>query len=625
MEIANLQTYTSSHAVRLVDTGNHVIINTVPYTKDTNSPIPFNNISIIKNRYTIAGANAVHPHLNCLQDANTDYTTTTGINSIYTVDKKAINMIIDNVNPNISYVMPSWGYTESSGLDSVVEPSNSTFASLYKITTLEDGTVKKDFVNIGITLSTSYLSWQGHIYHMTQNDDYVFVFFADVTVSPGASCHQPIIVKINKHTFTVEDRCYIIMSNISNENYKTGNSNYTGSYYTSYYPKYVCRILYENEGGFLFYCGASASDNSNSSSYRYCHTRVLYFSFESCTLTDCVLEQGTLTNTQLPMGLPTVINSSAAAGYNTSVGNWKMLSNFIPSKYLETDNEIYGYFYAQSYMPTSSYPHKLYYMNHSKNEFMTLNLSEIALVFPEDSAISSLPDYTGAVGSTTNIAYYDHRYIYETMTSNHNGVDYVHIFYKGISPSPVTERGIYTFEISEDKTQATFKSFYPAIDGSLHDYMVLNEDRSKIVLITQSSFHILKFDTISKSWVPVHDEMVSVKSMIQTAENKLYYLGVNRNIYMLDLNGAVMIDFNFEKQSYNYNNVDINSYISIWAKDSEGNYCDTNIKLTITGNAVWQENGIQTLETATSSSGPIEIPFVIKGHTAINVGVDAII
>ena len=330
MQITNLNDYTSSNAMRLIDTSKHLIINTVPYTKDTNSPIPFNNISILKYYTTIAGHNAVHPQLNCYGDTGSDYTST-GSYYTYVTNKKAVNMIVDSENPDITYVVPSWGYPISStGLDSKIESSYGYYPAIYKITVLTDGTMKKDYLNL-----YSAHTWQGHIYHMTQNDDYVFVFFADVTVSPGAACHQPIIVKINKHTFTVEDRCYIIMSYLSSEGYKTGNSIYTGSYYTTYFPKYVCRILYENEGGFLFYCGASASDNGNSSSNRYCHTRVLYFSFDSCTLTDCVLEQGTLTNTQLPMGLPTVINSSATAGVYAGVGNWKMLSNFIPSKYLE--------------------------------------------------------------------------------------------------------------------------------------------------------------------------------------------------------------------------------------------------------------------------------------------------
>ena len=155
--------------------------------------------------------------------------------------------------------------------------------------------------------------------------------------------------------------------------------------------------------------------------------------------------------------------------------------------------------------------------------------------------------------------------------------------------------------------------------------MPLTDDREKIVLTTNTSYHILKFDLVSESWISTYDSLTKVKSMIQTDENKLYYISEDNSIHCQDLNGAVTIDFEFEKQVYNYNNADINSYISIWALDSEGNYCATNIKLTIIGNAVWQTNGLQTLETSTSAEGPINIPFVIKGHTAINVGVDAII
>lgn len=622
MQITNVNDYTSSNAMRFIDTGKHLIINTVPYTKDTNSPVPFNNISILKYYTTIAGHNAVHPQLNCYGDTGNDYTSVSA-NYVYVTDKKAVNMIVDSANPDISYVVPSWGFPLSAtGLDSKLETGSGTYPSIYKLTTLPDGTIKEEYLYL-----RTYRTWQGHIYHMTQNNDYVYLLWGDDYSNYTSETIE--ITKINKKTFQVENTCYINMSNLSTESYKTGISR-RGGYDQVYYGKYVVQVLYENESGYILFVSNRCTESGGYSTH-YFMTRIMFFNFETCEVADLTTDFGDLASTEKPYGLPTLFNSSSYPGYNQSNSSTTVRAEFhyIPSKYLETDNEIYGYYYAQQYYPTDTYYPALYLMNHSKTDFMSVSFTKIPLVFPEDSVITTLPRNTlKFTYSSSNVgysSYYDNRYVWETMTTNHNGVDYVHLFYKGTYNNPLTTRGIYTFEISEDRSQATFKSFYQAIDGSLHDYMVLTEDRSKIAFITMSSFHILKFDPISKSWISVHDEPAVVRSMIQTAENKLYYLTMDHAINMIDLNGAILIDFNFEKQSYNYNNVDINSYISIWAKDAEGNYCDTNIKLTITGNAVWQENGIQTLETATSSAGPIEIPFVIKGHTSINVGVDAII
>ena len=620
MQITNLNDYTSSNAMRLIDTSKHLIINTVPYTKDTNSPIPFNNISILKYYTTIAGHNAVHPQLNCSGDTGSDYTST-GSYYTYVTNKKAVNMIVDSENPDITYVVPSWGYPISStGLDSKIESSYGYYPAIYKITVLTDGTMKKDYLNL-----YSAHTWQGHIYHMTQNNEYVYVLWGN---SYGGQGETVEIYKINKKTFEIDNRCYINMAVLSTETNKVGTTR-RGGYEHTYFSKYVIQVLHENESGFILFASVRCTDSSSSSNYMYDAKRIMFYNFETSALADLTADFGDLPATEQPYGLPTLFNGTAYMyRFSNSSNTYLQECHYIPSKYLETDNEIYGYYYAQQYQPISSYTPALYLMNHSKNDFMSISFSKIPLVFPEDSTITTLPRKTSVISGGSSVlysTYYDHRYIWETMTTNHNGVDYVHLFYKGTYEAPQTTRGIYTFEISEDRSQATFKSFYQAIDGSIHDYMVLTEDRTKIVLITLSSFHILKFDPISKSWISVHDEPAVVRSMIQTAENKLYYLTMDHAINMIDLNGAIMIDFNFEKQTYNYNNVDINSYISIWAKDAEGNYCDTNIKLTITGNAVWQENGIQTLETATSSAGPIEIPFVIKGHTAINVGVDAII
>lgn len=184
---------------------------------------------------------------------------------------------------------------------------------------------------------------------------------------------------------------------------------------------------------------------------------------------------------------------------------------------------------------------------------------------------------------------------------------------------------MYTFEIDADHTTATLVSFYSAPGGAFVEYLELSDDDKQMCVVTPTSYHFLRFDIEGKKWVASLNIQNTIVSMIKTQEDKVYAILEDSSIVCHDLSGAVILDFNFEKNFYEYNNSDINSYISIWAKNSENQYVATNIKLTIAGNCVWQTNGSQTLETQTSAEGPIAIPFTIKGQTAINVSVDAII
>lgn len=622
MEIANTQCYISSNAIRVVDIGNDIIINTVPYNKETNSPTPFNNVSLLRGWETCVGKNAIHP---ILYDK-----TVTGNTTTYQSfpDKKSVNMIIDNQNPNICYCVPTTRrrFTMTS-TDNDYE-SNNSYSKLYKIKKDNKGNIIKSYSNY-ITPYSEYNNEVPYLcIYMTQTNTHIFVvercFYTNNTSNTDVM-FQTMIVKIDKDSLNVEQRTHINFTNInpsSSPTHVDGSAMYPSDGYENHNGNDI-QILQETSDGFYIYtknmCANSYITNTSSIYY---NTRLLFYSFESGLFTSMTINK--TSNTDLPVGLPT-------SDYTLSVSSPQVpiSSATIPSKCIETESDYYTYLYTlkgpyTSTLATNVY-NTLFYMNISKDNKMHMDIEEIALVFPEDSEITSLPSYTGMTFSSTSIATRYDWYSYETYLTNTNGVDYVHIFYKGDYNSPLTTRGIYTFRVNEEKTEATFVAFYPALGGSLIEFMPLTDDREKIVLTTNTSYHILKFDLVSESWISTYDSLTKVKSMIQTDENKLYYISEDNSIHCQDLNGAVTIDFEFEKPVYNYNNTDINSYISIWALDSEGNYCATNIKLTVIGNVVWQANGLQTLETTTSAEGPINIPFVIKGHTSINVGVDAII
>lgn len=440
----------------------------------------------------------------------------------------------------------------------------------------------------------------------------------------------PYIYKIGKNDYSMT---YAPLWTLN----KAGGGKYNYSSSKSYWWHQIsysqATVLYEvpNEG-LVIYVKEYSTNTGNYSSetgseFQQLHTSMIYYTFNNNKTTYITMSD------VKPYAID--YNGSSPSYVNAEMN--QIIA--YPSQYLETDDRVYGYV-VDATTHTSSYNWDMFYMEQSKEDLLNVSFTKLEMIFPEElseiatslptinlarNAYTSTSSYSSAPGLSSTLVNSVYGYAFETFNTNFNGIDYVHVMHKGDIASPVSTRGIYTFKINEDKTTATFVSFYPALGGSFVEHMVLKEDRSRIAMFTSTSYHILNFDTVSESWVSAYDCLTRIDNVIHTKEDKLYLTTQDYRILCQDLSGAVMIDFNFEKQVYNYNNTDINSYITIWAKNVDEEYTATNIKLTLSGNVVWQTNGLQTLETTTSAEGPINIPFVIKGHTAINVGVDAII
>ena len=638
MQIASSTDKISSTSNRLVDLNNYMLINSVPYLKENNSPIPFNIVDINSTQNFCHGK-TMNPTDMDMLTSTTDWGSILYENNRH--NSKNNNMIVDNKDNSIIYIMTSFDIDPSGSYSS----TKSRTLKLYKLKIQEDKTISiltlKDIVTTQTTTIPYITQDNDNLYIMLYTGTSSYSLSSGSTTSGNSSIlhsNRGEMRKIDKETLNISSCSLYDML-------------YTGVgyfYYSSSSAKYLRLnmydafpvVLYEipNEGLILY---INSYNNWTGDGYSYsggkCRYNIhtYYYSFATNTVTKIELfsPSGPQPKTSNGWNKDLAYRSLDSSSRNENVTAVFCPMSY-PNYYLETDNELYQYFVSPSDY-ASGYSMVAHRMFQSKEDLMSISFSDVELIFPEDNeyGITALP--APSLGRGSVYANYNdtcgqyfinqYGYWYETFTQNVNGIDYMHVCYKGDYANPNVSRGIYTFKINEDKTAATLVSFYEALGGSFRDFMFLKEDRSRILVATATSYHILNFDPISESWISSYDSLQTVKSFLHTKEDKLYAILSDDRIICQDLNGAVMIDFEFEKPVYNYNNTDINSYITIWAKNADEEYTATNIKLTLTGNVVWQANGLQTLETTTSADGPINIPFVIKGHTAINVGVDAII
>lgn len=639
MQIASSTDKISSTSNRLVDLNEYMLINSVPYLKENNSPIPFNVVNIDSTQNFCQGK-TMNPYQNNFVGKTLNYQNCFA--NISHQKTNSNNVIVDNMDSNVIYVVTTVDLKSNSTYKS---PATS-YGILYKLYINDDKTISiKDRVTI-----TSY--YDNNVLYLTQDNDSLYVITSegywshqDLSNYGGSTSHtmyksnKHYIYKINKETLTKS------FCDLQKAIYHGSGYFYYGSSSTKYIHHNVYDstpvVMYEvpNEGLVLYmksYCSWTGDANSVSGERQRYTVSTYYYSFSTNSLTK-ITPGNVVPITSNGYNLEPSYTSGSSS-ISTNYGDcYDSAINCImsyPNSYLETNNELYQYIVEPTSLG-SGYTMKMYYMNQNKEDLLNITYTEIETVFPEDNeyGITELPHpslskkgYTSSYSTSLETSYFNlFGYLYETFTQNVNGIDYLHVCYKGDYANPISSRGIYTFKINEDRTAATLISFYEALGGSFRDFMFLKEDRTRILVATATSYHILNFDPISESWISSYDSLQSVRSFLHTKEDKLYAILDDHRIICQDLNGAVMVDFEFEKPIYNYNNADITSYITIWAKNADEEYTATNIKLTLTGNVVWQANGLQTLETTTSAEGPINIPFIIKGHTSINVGVDAII
>jgi hypothetical protein len=624
MQIASSDERITINSARLADLNEYMLINSVPYLKENNSPIPFNVISLHTsnsvNAYGFKGCNLYNKYSDRISSSRASGRCNYS------------SVIVDNVNPNMIHCFDLTGGT----------------LNAQKLIINEDKTISLLSKNTIASYTTDSVIYDVPFpSYITQDNDYIYALISlgktKTDISAGATSSTgytnggttsfstlPYVYKIRKNDYSAS---YVSLWKTS----KAGGGKYNVTTSKTYWWHQIsysqATVLYEvpNEGLVIYVKEYSTTNGSYSSEttseFQQLHTSMIYYTFNDNKITYITMSDVK----------PYAIDYNGAS---SSIVNAEMNQIIAyPSQYLETDNSVYGYV-VDATTHTSGYAWDMFYMEQSKEDLLNVSFTKLEMIFPEElseiatclptinltrNAYSNTSSATSSPSLSSALVNSVYGYTFETFNTNFNGIDYVHVMHKGDIASPVSTRGIYTFKINEDKTTATFVSFYPALGGSFVEHMVLKEDRSRIAIFTSTSYHILNFDTVSESWVSAYDCLTRIDNVIHTKEDKLYLTTQDYRIICQDLSGAIMIDFNFEKPVYNYNNADINSYITIWAKNVDEEYTATNIKLTLLGNVVWQGNGLQTLETTTSAEGPINIPFIIKGHTAINVSVDAII
>lgn len=212
-------------------------------------------------------------------------------------------------------------------------------------------------------------------------------------------------------------------------------------------------------------------------------------------------------------------------------------------------------------------------------------------------------------------------YSYETFITKVGDKSFVSlIMYQNANQyvaAQIANQGIYTFEMIEANSLKL--TDYNRISDSVIKGYLLSKDRRLLIIATATNTIFMKFD-----------EEAGCYKITNTIEPVAYCVGFDllERVWIMKSDAEVDIyslsdatDFNmkFEKEYYDYMGTDIETFITIEAKNFAGEYISIEVELNIDGNAKFKDTDDLVIKIITPSDGKLDIPVIITGSNQVTV------
>lgn len=212
-------------------------------------------------------------------------------------------------------------------------------------------------------------------------------------------------------------------------------------------------------------------------------------------------------------------------------------------------------------------------------------------------------------------------YSYETFITKVNNKSYISIIMYQNADQYVTEQivnqGIYTFEII-DFNNLKLTNYNRISDSVLKCYL-LSKDRSFLIVSSANNTIFMKFDT-EKGCFKITSTIEELPLSIGLdLSERVWIMKADNEVDVYSMSNPTDFNMKFEKDYYDYVGTNIETFITIEAKNFLGEYININVELTIDGNAKFKDNSSSVIKITTPSDGELNIPVIITGSNQITV------
>lgn len=143
-----------------------------------------------------------------------------------------------------------------------------------------------------------------------------------------------------------------------------------------------------------------------------------------------------------------------------------------------------------------------------------------------------------------------------------------------------------------------------------HIYGVLYLNQYTPIFFMNNKIVIYEFNLDEESYEKKFDLPGIYNTVGLDSNNNLYVFDQSNKCTIYNTDSSNELDVKFAKKEYKYNNENIYTYVSIYAKNILDSYINVNVKITLSGNCTF-DDGSQELYTNTSESGNKNIPVTI--------------
>lgn len=293
---------------------------------------------------------------------------------------------------------------------------------------------------------------------------------------------------------------------------------------------------------------------------------------------------------------------------NTPINQTNICNFFANKDVFEVSTGVIG-FYLMNLFDKAA-PLKLIKLNTNETILNNmLSIENVAFTWNDEikQSLSAFP--TGAF------------YSYETFITKTNNKSYISIIMYQNADQYVTEQivnqGIYTFEII-DFNNLKLTDYNRISDSVLKGYLI-SKDRSFLIVSSANNTIFMKFDT-EKGCFKITSiiEYVPLSIGLDLSE-RVWIMKADNEVDVYSMSNPTDFNMKFEKDYYDYVGTNIETFITVEAKNFLGEYININVELSIDGNAKFKDNSSSVIKITTPSDGELNIPVIITGSNQITV------
>ena len=176
----------------------------------------------------------------------------------------------------------------------------------------------------------------------------------------------------------------------------------------------------------------------------------------------------------------------------------------------------------------------------------------------------------------------------------------------------------YLFKIDEEVLDLVDVKQYGTFADAPQGALPFN-DMKNLLLIRYGGLDILSVDTVNHKLKcdSINEPIYAVG--IDDLERVWYTtssdsLVADARLKVFSVPNQYVISNLFRDVELNYTGTDIDSFIDVFVKDSNGNYVSSTVRLLLEGPVKFTDNGSKTIDITTSATGSTEVPIKIFGY-----------